>query len=417
VVSASTSGAMSGRDVKSGSRRRIRFKTTMHNCIALRVMQQRGWQEVEEDYDWDLFWSDVHSIGAFSDFLHSRLCDGQKLNHFPRHVELTRKDLMVKNMKRASRALDKEGRGAEMDFFPKTYILPSDFGLFREEFNRTGGVWIMKPCGRAQGRGIFMVDKLNQVEKWRQENASKEQDKQETFVVSRYLDNPLLVGGKKFDLRIYALVLSYMPLKVYFYRGGFCRFTAARYTMDRDDMKNLYVHLTNVAIQKKGDNYDRGSGMKWPIRSLKLYLISKYGAEAANRCFELIQLVVVRSLLAVQPVVTQDKHCFELYGYDVLIDSDLKPWLIEVNASPSLSGDTPADKKMKFSMIDDALALVDVDQKFSGAPPASYGGFDLIYNQEACSVHESLPSLLGCEIPVPKDATPFPEGWSDPSPY
>lgn len=57
-----------------------------------------------------------------------------------------------------------------------------------------------------------------QVEKWRQENASKEQDKQETFVVSRYLDNPLLVGGKKFDLRIYALVLSYMPLKVYFYR-------------------------------------------------------------------------------------------------------------------------------------------------------------------------------------------------------
>lgn len=70
---------------------------------------------------------------------------------------------MVKNMKRASRALDKEGRGAEMDFFPKTYILPSDFGLFREEFNRTGGVWIMKPCGRAQGRGIFMVDKLNQV--------------------------------------------------------------------------------------------------------------------------------------------------------------------------------------------------------------------------------------------------------------
>lgn len=230
-------------------------------------------------------------------------------------------------MKRASRALDKEGRGSEMDFFPKTYILPSDFGLFREEFNRNaGGVWIMKPCGRAQGRGIFMVDKLSQVrvgvasrstlvcevsyenglsalpsvqsvlvlcqvEKWRQENASREQDKQETFVVSRYLENPLLVGGRKFDLRIYALVLSYMPLKVYLYRylktytahgtcrcacsliisrrlkkislltslhrGGFCRFTAARYTMDRDDMKNLYVHLTNVAIQKRGENYDR----------------------------------------------------------------------------------------------------------------------------------------------------------------
>lgn len=70
---------------------------------------------------------------------------------------------MVKNLKRAARALEKEGRGAEMAFFPTTYILPSDYGLFREEFNRTGGVWIMKPCGRAQGKGIFMVDKLSQV--------------------------------------------------------------------------------------------------------------------------------------------------------------------------------------------------------------------------------------------------------------
>eukprot|EP00191_Tetraselmis_sp_GSL018_P005470 CAMPEP_0177600416 /NCGR_PEP_ID=MMETSP0419_2-20121207/13612_1 /TAXON_ID=582737 /ORGANISM="Tetraselmis sp., Strain GSL018" /LENGTH=386 /DNA_ID=CAMNT_0019093409 /DNA_START=145 /DNA_END=1305 /DNA_ORIENTATION=+ len=381
----------------------------MHNCIALKVMQQRGWQEVEEEYEWDIFWSDVHTIGASSDFSHSKLQEYQKLNHFPRHVELTRKDLMVKNLKRAARALEKEGRGSEMAFFPLTYILPSDYGPFREEFNRSGGIWIMKPCGRAQGKGIFMVDKIAQVEKWKQENSSREQ--QETYVISRYLQNPLLVGGKKFDLRIYALVLSYMPLRVYLYRGGFCRFTAARYNMNRDDMKNLYVHLTNVAIQKKGENYDRGSGMKWPIRSLKLYLISKFGVAAANRCFELVQLVVLRSLLAVQPVVTQDKHCFELYGYDVLIDSDLKPWLIEVNASPSLSGDTPADKKMKFSMIDDALELVDVEQRLANALPQSYGGFDLIYNQEACKVHPSMPTLLGCEIPVAKDATKFPEGW------
>ena len=58
----------------------------------------------------------------------------------------------------------------------------------------------------------------------------------------------------------------------------------------------------------------------------------------------------------------------------MLIDKDLKPWLIEVNASPSLSGDTPADKKMKFSMLDDALELVDVEQKYGGNLPASYGG-------------------------------------------
>ena len=40
--------------------RRIRFRTTMRNCIALRVMQQRAWQEVDEDYDWEIFW--YHSL-------------------------------------------------------------------------------------------------------------------------------------------------------------------------------------------------------------------------------------------------------------------------------------------------------------------------------------------------------------------
>ena len=46
------------------------------------------------------------------------------------------------------------------NFFPTTYNLPGDYSLFVEEFRKIGGVWIMKPIGKSQGRGIFLLNKL-----------------------------------------------------------------------------------------------------------------------------------------------------------------------------------------------------------------------------------------------------------------
>ena len=97
---------------------------------------------------------------------------GRLLNHFPNHLELTRKDLMVKNIKRFRREMEKEGnplaekdeRGdfLYMEIVPMTYILPGDYTIFVEEFRRKPDeMWIMKPTARAQGKGIFLVNKLN----------------------------------------------------------------------------------------------------------------------------------------------------------------------------------------------------------------------------------------------------------------
>ena len=56
--------------------------------------------------------------------------------------------------------------------------------------------------------------------------------------------------------------------------------------------------------------------------------------------------------------MVNDKHCFECYGYDIIIDENLKPWLVEVNASPSLTSTTSSDRIMKHALIDDALNIV-----------------------------------------------------------
>lgn len=133
--------------------------------------------------------------------------------------------------------------------------------------------------------------------------------------------------GKKFDIRIYVLVTSYRPLRAWVSDLAFCRFCTELY--ERDDLENTFVHLTNVAIQKHGDGYNDKHGGKWPLASLRLFLEGTRGREATLRLFEGIRGVVLHSLRAVQGNMINDRHCFELYGYDLLIDADLKPWLLE----------------------------------------------------------------------------------------
>lgn len=138
------------------------------------------------------------------------------------------------------------------------------------------------------------------------------------------------------------------------------------------------MHLTNASIQKKAEDYDKSIGCKWPLLDLKMYLISKHGARAVDALFYNIQCLVIRSLLAVQQTIIQDKHCFELYGYDILIDQELKPWLIEVNASPALTGDQQ-DYQLKQNLVQDVIDVIDLEGKCSGQE-RQIGGFDLIWD-------------------------------------
>ena len=248
-----------------------------------------------------------------------------------------------------------------MDIVPITYILPGEYTIFVEEFKKNPNTtWIMKPTNRAQGSGIFLVNKLKQIQKW--DNASKlpfqAQSQKEAYVISRYIDRPLLVGGKKFDLRIYVLVTSYRPLKVWLSSLGFARFCNEKYSTDLSELNNMTMHLTNVAVQKNADEYNTEHGSKWSIENLRFYLEQTRGKTATDKCFDEIKNIIYISLKSVQSVITNDKHCFEMYGYDILIENSLKPWLIEVNASPALSTTTDSDRKLKMSVMESVFQIV-----------------------------------------------------------
>ncbi|KAJ3000782.1 putative tubulin polyglutamylase ttll9 [Globomyces sp. JEL0801] len=392
----------------------IRFKTGLRNTV-WDCMRDRGWKETDSDLDWDFFWADVHWIHETFD--HVYLQEQQRINHFRNHYELTRKDLLVKNVKRMIKTVEKEygkQESQKFEFITTSYVLPQEHALFQEEFKRTpGGIWIMKPVGKAQGKGIFLINKLSQISGWKKDPRLKgkndDESTPEAYIVQRYIENPYLIGGKKFDIRTYVLVTSYYPLVVYIHRNGFCRFSNSQFSMNVKDISNLYIHATNVAIQKHSPNYDGDKGCKWLLRNLKTFLVTKHGSQKVDELFTEMEALVVRSLMSVQKVMINDKHCFELYlicfnmyryGYDILIDDNLKPWLLEVNASPSLSAETQFDYDLKYAMINDAFNVVDLEKKHSGDKSKlrqKVGGFDLVYNDGPVK-HERTR----CYQPIPR---------------
>ena len=200
---------------RAPARETIRWRCHFRNTIYDVFKSKKGWKEMPRDEDggytdsmeWDIVWSDRSWVAQNFDGM--RLEEWQRVNHFRNNYELTRKDHMVKNLKRQRKQLEREGRheeAANFDFFPATYVVPQEYGLFYEEFKRNPThTWIMKPVGRAQGKGIFLFTKLNQISdwkknyKWRPNNGQDHQEDEqvETYVAQRYIDNPYLIGGVK----------------------------------------------------------------------------------------------------------------------------------------------------------------------------------------------------------------------------
>ena len=346
----------------------VKYRTDFEKCALNFVFRRLNWEITEDSttQPWNFYWMTVGHVRAlFSPESQTRLTDTQIINHFPNHYELTRKDLMYKNIKRyyrdpantAEKTLNARGDLRLWDCVPITYSIPADMSLFVEEFKRhPGSTWIVKPTNRSQGKGIFLINKLTQINRWLREKMADED--QNPFIVSRYIDRPLLIGGKKFDLRLYVLVTSFRPLVAYWHQAGFARFCASKYVAGTVDEEDLGSQLTNVALQKGEDSYNDSHGGKWSVQNLWLYLQGSHGHHKADNLMSDIKFVIVQSLKALQPAMLNDKHCFELYGYDILIDDRLQPHLIEVNASPSLTVTTLNDRLLKEEVLHDTFAIV-----------------------------------------------------------
>nr|XP_040055081.1 tubulin polyglutamylase TTLL5 isoform X1 [Gasterosteus aculeatus aculeatus] len=337
----------------TGERYNMAFKIVRTESRLVRgLLTNHGFHEVHPNSnDFNLMWTGSH----LKPYILRSLQDFQKVNHFPRSYELTRKDRLYKNIQR----MQQTHGFKNFHIVPQTFVLPSEYQEFCNCFAKDKGPWIIKPVASSRGRGIYLVSNPNQILM------------DENILVSRYINNPLLIDEFKFDVRLYVLVTSYDPVLVYVYEEGLARFATVKYDQTSKNIKNTFMHLTNYSVNKKSSDYVscddpevEDYGNKWSMSAVLRYL--KQEGKDTTLLMRQVEDLVIKSVLsaelqianACRTYVPHKTNCFELYGFDVLIDSDLKPWLLEVNLSPSLACDAPLDLKIKASMIADMFSLV-----------------------------------------------------------
>ncbi|XP_075245749.1 tubulin polyglutamylase ttll6-like isoform X2 [Convolutriloba macropyga] len=327
----------------------VNLTACKYDCVR-RSCRKFGMREVGDDEDWMLYWCDTSvSLQRVME-----MKKYQKINHFPGMAEICRKDLLARNMNRMVKLFPKD-----YAIFPKSWCLPADFGDFqaytRQKKNKT---YILKPESGSQGKGIWICKN------------PKEIKPNEHSVCQQYVSKPLLVDGFKFDLRLYICVTSCDPLRIYMWRDGLARFATIKYvdptTQNADE---LFMHLTNYAINKSSKEFIRDEEHGSKRRLSTLYRQMREQGVDVDKLKTDISDVVIKTLIAAHPVLKHNYRtcfanhikgsaCFEILGFDVLLDRKMRPIVLEVNHSPSFTTDSQLDRELKDNLVLDTLGLL-----------------------------------------------------------
>eukprot|EP00729_Bicosta_minor_P006648 gene6648-26074_t len=296
----------------------------------------------------------------------NKLHEYQKINHLPASQEICRKDSLARNL-----------RPLQAKFPAESWVLPTELNALKKVSQAALAAgkpktFIYKPSNAAQGIGMTQSA-------YDLPSASYHAP----LLVQEYLADPFLIEGFKFDLRVYVLVTSIDPLQVHMYKDGLVRLSTTAYKKpEQGNLGELFMHLTNYSLNKHSENFDGsddvGTGSKRTLRWMLEWLDSH--GHNSDALWSNMADVIVKTLLTTLPhnvhayresrrVLAQnfrtgnlpkaeDSNCFAIYGFDIFLDTLLKPFVIEVNQFPSFSCDSPLDYRIKKGMLTDALQLL-----------------------------------------------------------
>jgi hypothetical protein len=248
------------------------------------------------------------------------------------------------------------------------------------------------------------------------------------------VSDPLLIDNKKFDLRIYVLIMSCDPLRIYLFRDGLVRLCTQDFSKpNSSNLDNICMHLSNYSINKRSDEFSGSedvtgsSGSKRSIKWFLSWLADKKGDDVADMLWCKIGHICVKTILCIEPILLREyrttfglnvqssaktveeqehqkevdrinvdsrtkvthtttdgnivdesvkskeggvkkssieKHIIAgsrsiaILGFDIMIDSKMKPHLIEVNHLPSFGTDSALDESVKSRVVLQALSAI-----------------------------------------------------------
>ena len=236
--------------------------------------------------------------------------------------------------------------------------------------NGVHNIWIIKPSNLSRGRGISVSNKLSTI--------LDSHDDSNQIIVQKYIENPLIILGRKFDIRQWVLVTNLNPLTIWIWEEPYLRFGAEDYNIN--DMSNLFSHLTNNSIAKHSEHFKETKieGNMWEVHQFSEFLVKAYGSDRWPEIHQKIKNAIICSFEAARHEMKQRPNSFELFGYDVMIDENLNVYLIEVNLSPALDYSTKITEKLVKLMLEDLIQVV-IDNKDVNEKMNSIGKFTKIY--------------------------------------
>ena len=318
----------------------------------------------------------------------------QKINRFYNYNEYVSKSLLYINYKPFHDKFPDD-----YNYMLETYSYPKEKQEIIEKFSKyslknDNDVWMIKPTMGSLGLEISILTNYSDI-------------KLKNYLITKYLYNPHLIKGYKYDLRFHGLVSTIKPLKLYLYNEGLVRLASEKYNFSVSDPHNKYSFLTNLFINKKNQKkFIYPKNMKnmedsnlWNLDTFQKYCArnninyEKLYSEVGDIFIKMMITVREKIIDNIEKTNLQYSNFYHLIGFDIILDENLKPYLLETNRRCGFRNDNDAEKYYTYNIIADTLNIIGLRPKDLNFVSENKNKEDLIKE----NVEESL-----CELDRPR---------------